>query len=305
MAGGRYFVCKTCGPASWVYASKVTKFAQCSWCGTPWPTDVPRAPWREPSRPRPRERPPKQSKLVNCLQKVWGTLPESVCSQFEQAGFKKPAPKTEDVDLLSLLQRNRGALPPEILNALPEAPAPNPVQEGKAAGVEFRNSVGKLRDLGQRKLKLQEDIDNAKANLKALLTKMQDLQQSLQEAQAEVNKTSQEYEAKVLTQCFEEANHGVDSVLQALGITEEALTEAQKRSIEALKKETADEAKRRKTQQQQQQFPPGLAPPPPRPEPPAAEGSARDAEVTKGPPDSQDKARSRSPKRAVEPDETL
>ena len=273
-------MCKTCGPASWVYASKVTKIAQCSWCGTPWPTDVPRAPWREPSRPRPRERPPS--------------------SQFEQAGFKKPAPKTEDVDLLSLLQRNRGALPPEILNALPEAPAPNPVQEGKAAGVEFRNSVGKLRDLGQRKLKLQEDIDNAKANLKA-----QDLQQSLQEAQAEVNKTSQEYEAKVLTQCFEEANHGVDSVLQALGITEEALTEAQKRSIEALKKETADEAKRRKTQQQQQQFPPGLAPPPPRPEPPAAEGSARDAEVTKGPPDSQDKARSRSPKRAVEPDETL
>ena len=87
---------------------------------------------------------------------------------FEQAGFK--APKPEDVDLLSLLQRNRDDLPQEILDALPAAPTPNPVQEGKVAGVEWRNSVGKLRDLGQRKLKLQEDIDSAKANLKALLT---------------------------------------------------------------------------------------------------------------------------------------
>ena len=73
-----------------------------------------------------------------------------MCSQFEQAGFKLPAPKPEDVDLLSLLQRNRDDLPQEILDALPAAPTPNPVQEGKAAGVEWRNSVGKLRDLGQR-----------------------------------------------------------------------------------------------------------------------------------------------------------
>ena len=106
-----------------------------------------------------------------------------------------PAPKPEDVDLLSLLQRNRDDLPQEILDALPAAPTPNPVQEGKAAGVEWRNSVGKLRDLGQRKLKLQEDIDSAKTNLKALLNKMQDLQQSILEAQAEVNKASQEYGA--------------------------------------------------------------------------------------------------------------
>ncbi|CAE7606948.1 unnamed protein product [Symbiodinium sp. CCMP2592] len=259
MAGGRYYVCKTCGPASWIYASKVQKFAKCSWCGKPWPADVPQAPWREPSRPRPRTRQPKPAKLASCLQKVWSTLPADVRLQFEQAGFKVPAPKQEDVDLLSLLQRNREDLPQEVLDALPAAPVPNPVQEGKAAGVEWRNSVGKLRDLGQRKLKLQEDIDLAKANLRAMLTKMQDLQTSIQEAQTEVNKATQEYETKVLTQCNEEANHGVESVLQALGIQEEALTEAQKRSLEALKKENADEAKRRKTQQQEQ-FPPGLAP---------------------------------------------
>ena len=54
----------------------------------------------------------------------------------------------------------------------------------------------------------------------------QDLQQSILEAQAEVNKTTQEYETKVLTQCAEEAHHGVESVLQALGIQEDALTEA-------------------------------------------------------------------------------
>ena len=301
MPGGRYHVCTTCGPASWIYASKAQKFARCTWCGTPWPTDVPQTPWREPSRPRPRTRRPQPTKLVSCLQKVWATLPADVCSQFEQAGFKLPAPKPEDVDLLSLLQRNRDDLPQEILDALPAAPTPNPVQEGKAAGVEWRNSVGKLRDLGQRKLKLQEDIDSAKANLKALLNKMQDLQQSILEAQAEVNKATQEYETKVLTQCAEEAHHGVESVLQALGIQEDALTEAQQRSLAALKKDTADEAKRRKTQQQH--FPPGLAPQL-CPEPPVAE-VARAAEGTKGPLDQSAKARSRSPKRAGDKGEEL
>ena len=304
MTGGRYHVCKTCGPASWVYASKAQRFAKCSWCGTPWPTDVPQAPWKEPSRPRPRARQPKPSKLVNCLQKVWATLPEAVCSQFEQAGFRLPAPKPEDVDLLSLLQRNRGDLPQEVLDVLPAAPAPNPVQEGRAAGVEFRNSVGKLRDLGQRKLKLQEDIDAAKAGLKALLTKMQDLQQSIQDAQAEVTKTSQEYESKVLTQCAEEANHGVDAVLQALGINEDALTESQKRSIENLKKATADEAKRRKTQQQPQEFPPGLGTSA-RPAPPVPE-AGRPNEASKSQPDLKEtKERSRSPKRSTEQEENL
>ena len=297
-------MCKTCGPASWVYASKAQRFAKCSWCGTPWPTDVPQAPWKEPSRPRPRARQPKPSKLVNCLQKVWATLPEAVCCQFEQAGFKLPAPKPEDIDLLSLLQRNRGDLPQEVLDVLPAAPVPNPVQEGRAAGVEFRNSVGKLRDLGQRKLKLQEDIDAAKANLRALLTKMQDLQQSIQDAQAEVTKTSQEYEAKVLTQCAEEANHGVEAVLQALGINEDALTETQKRSIENLKKATADEAKRRKTQQQPQEFPPGLGTSA-RPAPPVPE-AGRTNEASKSQPDLKEaKARSRSPKRATEQEENL
>ena len=119
-------------------------------------------------------------------------------------------------------------------------------------------------------------------------------QQSILEAQAEVNKATQEYETKVLTQCAEEAHHGVESVLQALGIQEDALTEAQQRSLAALKKDTADEAKRRKTQQQH--FPPGLAPQL-CPEPPAAE-VARAAEGTKGPLDQSAKARSRSPKRA-------
>ncbi|CAE7214837.1 unnamed protein product [Symbiodinium sp. CCMP2592] len=228
-----------------------------------------------------------------CDADVWSTLPADVCLQFEQAGFKVPAPKQEDVDLLSLLQRNRDDLPQEVLDALPAAPVPNPVQEGKAAGVEWRNSVGKLRDLGQRKLKLQEDIDLAKANLRALLTKMQDLQASIQEAQTEVNKATQDYEAKVLTQCAEEASHGVDSVLQALGIEEDTLTEAQKRSIAALKKDNADEAKRRKTEQQDR-FPPGLLPKstaPPAAEPQQNAADAKDLNSQSG------KARSRSPKR--------
>ena len=133
---------------------------------------------------------------------------------------------------------------------------------------------------------------------------MQDLQQSIQDAQAEVTKTSQEYEAKVLTQCAEEANHGVEAVLQALGINEDALTETQKRSIENLKKATADEAKRRKTQQQPQEFPPGLGTSA-RPAPPVPE-AGRPNEASKSQPDLKEtKARSRSPKRSTEQDENL
>ena len=110
---------------------------------------------------------------------------------------------------------------------------------------------GKLRDLGQRKLRLQEEIDTAKDNLRAMLHKMQDIQNAIEEAKVEVAKTTKEYD-KVVKHCAEEVNNGVESVLQALGMQEASLTEEQKRKLEALK---SDEAKHRRMQ-----VDPGLPP---------------------------------------------
>ncbi|CAE7277113.1 unnamed protein product [Symbiodinium natans] len=191
MAGGRYHVCRKCGPASWIFAAKVPKFPKCQ-CGT----------------------------------------------------LAKPA-RAEDVDLVALLQQHVGDLPQVIVDALPATPTPDPRQEGKEAGDVLRSSVGKLRDLGQRKLRLQEEIDTAKDNLRAMLHKMQDIQNAIEEAKVEVAKTTKEYEDKVVKHCAEEVNNGVESVLQALGMQEASLTEEQKRKLEALK---SDEAKRRRMQ---------------------------------------------------------
>ncbi|CAE7233951.1 unnamed protein product [Symbiodinium natans] len=242
MAGGRYHVCKKCGPASWIFAAKVPKFPKCQWCGTKWPTDVPTPKiWSKPE-PKPRPRKPKTNKVHDCLRKVWDTLPEEACVQLKEAGFEAKPARAVDVDLVALLQQHVGDLPQVIVDALPATPTPDPRQEGKEAGDVLRSSVGKLRDLGQRKLRLQEEIDTAKDNLRAMLHKMQDIQNAIEEAKVEVAKTTKEYEDKVVKHCAEEVNNGVESVLQALGMQEASLTEEQKRKLEALK---SDEAKRR------------------------------------------------------------
>ena len=176
--------------------------------------------------------------------------------QLKEAGFEAKPARTEDVDLVALLQQHVGDLPQVIVDALPATPTPDPRQEGKEAGDVLRSSVGKLRDLGQRKLRLQEEIDTAKDNLRAMLHKMQDIQNAIEEAKVEVAKTTKEYEDKVVKHCAEEVNNGVESVLQALGMQEASLTEEQKRKLEALK---SDEAKRRRMQVDPG-LPPGLPP---------------------------------------------
>ena len=138
--------------------------------------------------------------------------------QLKEAGFEAQPARTEDVDLVALLQQHVGDLPKVIVDALPATPTPDPRQEGKEAGDVLRSSVGKLRDLGQRKLRLQEEIDTAKDNLRAMLHKMQDIQNAIEEAKVEVAKTTKEYEDKVLKHCAEEVNNGVESVLQAWGM---------------------------------------------------------------------------------------
>ena len=79
--------------------------------------------------------------------------------QLKEAGFEAKPARAEDVDLVALLQQHVGDLPQVIVDALPATPTPDPRQEGKEAGDVLRSSVGKLRDLGQRKLRLQEEID--------------------------------------------------------------------------------------------------------------------------------------------------
>ena len=131
------------------------------------------------------------------------------------------------------------------------------MQDGLEKGNALRKAVMKLRDLGQRKLKLQGEIDASKTHLRELLKRLQSLQSDIAEATEAVKKRSQEYEP-VLESADDEPNN-VDLVLQALGLEEAALTDDQKRKIDALR----EGAKKRKLPDEadEDMKPPGLPEP--------------------------------------------
>ena len=106
-------------------------------------------------------------------------------------------------------------------------------------------------------MKLQSEIDASKTHLRELLKRLQSLQSDIAEATEAVKKRSQEYEP-VLESADDEPNN-VDLVLQALGLEEAALTDDQKRKIDALR----EGAKKRKLPDEadEDMKPPGLPEP--------------------------------------------
>jgi len=192
-------------------------------------------------------------------------------------------------------------LPEAVRDALPPpapVPEPNPVQDGLEKGNALRKAVVKLRDLGQRKLKLQGEIDASKAHLRELLKRLQGLQSDIAEATEAVKKRSQEYEP-VLESAEAEPNN-VDLVLQALGLEEAALTDDQKRNIDALR----EGAKKRKAPEEadEDMKPPGLTVPPAvqqeESQGPESQKVAAQAQEEAEPGNANPKARSRSRGRA-------
>ena len=275
----QYTVCTTKTCDSWIFTDRIAKLQQpcCAKCGKAWPgaKAIPGAWWAGapkggrvwrgaqtaapaaapgPSQPRPK------NKIVKTLGTLWDTLTPEAKTEFQKAGYQPPKPTPEEPDLISLLQIHAKNLPEAVREALPPpapTPEPDPVQDGLEKGNALRKAVMKLRDLGQRKLKLQGEIDASKTHLRELLKRLQSLQSDIAEATEAVKKRSQEYEP-VLESADDEPNN-VDLVLQALGLEEAALTDDQKRKIDALR----EGAKKRKLPDEadEDMKPPGLPEP--------------------------------------------
>ena len=117
---------------------------------------------------------------------MWDTLTPEAKTEFQKAGYQPPKPKPEEPDLISLLQIHAKNLPEAVREALPPPapiPEPDPVQDGLEKGNALRKAVMKLRDLGQRKLKLQGEIDASKTHLRELLKRCKACRVTLQKPQ--------------------------------------------------------------------------------------------------------------------------
>ncbi|CAE7835037.1 unnamed protein product [Symbiodinium sp. CCMP2592] len=155
------------------------------------------------------DRSKRNTRILKSLRKVWADLPDEARTQLSDAGFE--APQTSDVDmepdLLALLQNNVERLPECIRQALPPPPpepTPDPLKEGRESGNALRRSILKLKQLGQEKLRLQEEINKTKTKLHDLLRGMQELQEAISEATDVARKCSDTYERGVLLHALTE-----------------------------------------------------------------------------------------------------
>ncbi|CAE7748672.1 ZCCHC13 [Symbiodinium sp. CCMP2592] len=227
------------------------------------------------------DRSKRNTRILKSLRKVWADLPDEARTQLSDAGFE--APQTSDVDmepdLLALLQNNVERLPECIRQALPPPPpepTPDPLKEGRESGNALRRSILKLKQLGQEKLRLQEEINKTKTKLHDLLRGMQELQEAISEATDVARKCSDTYERGVLLHV---PKSEVDLVLEALGLSPESLTEDQKANLNALRASIKPPP--------DMQAPPGLGPTPFKfgsPPPPAGDGQAN-GDLTEEAPD--------------------
>ncbi|CAE7532234.1 unnamed protein product [Symbiodinium natans] len=169
----------------------------------------------------------------------WDSLPDAVQSVLRKNGLAPSQPAEQEDPLIKLLQQHKHALPDQIKAELDKRD-PEPFEVALATQDAFKTAVGKLRELGNRKLLLQQRIDNAKAAFTALLSQMQNLQAEIKEAEQKVEKTDDEADPM-----------DVEAVLGQLGVQ---LTQEQQATWKAIQAEHA--SKRRKAEAMES--PPGL-----------------------------------------------
>ena len=77
----------------------------------------------------------------------------------------------------------------------------------------------KLKKLGEKKINMQKQVDNAKDTLRGILKEMQSLQEQINLAQKELDQATLQYQAKVVqTQDKTMAEYDVEKILQDFGI---------------------------------------------------------------------------------------
>ncbi|CAE7809136.1 unnamed protein product [Symbiodinium sp. CCMP2592] len=146
------------------------------------------------------DRSKRNTRVLKSLRKVWSDLPDEARTQLSDAGFEAPLPSDMEPDLLALLQDNVELLPECIRQALPPPPpepTPDPLKEGRESGNALRRCILKLKQLGQEKLRLQEEINKTKTKVNDLLRGMQELQEAISE-ETDVARCSDTYERGVL-----------------------------------------------------------------------------------------------------------
>ncbi|CAE7504945.1 unnamed protein product [Symbiodinium natans] len=180
----------------------------------------------------------------------WDSLPDAVQSVLRKNGLAPSQPAEQEDPLIKLLQQHKDALPDQIKAELDKRD-PEPFEVALATQDAFKTAVGKLRELGNRKLLLQQRIDNAKAAFTALLSQMQNLQAEIKEAEQKVEKVGGDYHEKVLKTDDEADTMDVEAVLGQLGVQ---LTQEQQATWKAIQAEHA--SKRRKAEAMES--PPGL-----------------------------------------------
>ena len=198
-----YTVCQFCND-SWIYNHKIKHRPFCR-CGQPWPLQQVsysqdsspgqpqwspnRTVFAKPTKPG-KTQPHKGFKGAQVLGEHWDSLPDAVQSVLRKNGLAPSQPAEQEDPLIKLLQQHKHALPDQIRAELDKRD-PEPFEVALATQDAFKTAVGKLRELGNRKLLLQQRIDNAKAAFTALLSQMQNLQAEIKEAEQKVEKVGE------------------------------------------------------------------------------------------------------------------
>ena len=271
----QYVVCCSAWCQGWLWADRCAKVGQCKQCGTAWeaslrkaglkaptakaskaewPTLGEAARWKSQSPVKARARGiPKD--IQAALSGAWDGLEPQLQQALQEAGFKPKVPEKTEPDLMQLLQQHAGELPEAVRAAIavPEPPAPSPTEVGLEAADRYKQAVGKLRDLGHRKLQLQGKIEVAKKGLRTMLDELKALQEAIGEAQASVDDLGRDYQEKVLTQAsdLKTVQEQVQDALTEVGLQ---IPEDQ---VQRLQEALESQAKRRR-KVEPAELPPGL-----------------------------------------------
>ncbi|CAE7568822.1 unnamed protein product [Symbiodinium natans] len=250
-----YFVCKKCGPESWIFCDRAAKAETCHLCGGRWPkykeqpSSKPERVWRSQQAVQPKgfrqdgkihkalgagghlgkgKGKGKQSEPAehdSAHQALWESASSEQRAWLHQLGFQCPSP-SEPSDLKTLINAHMDQLPETLRQAIaslePPEPEPSATEQVLSATKKFKASTNELRQLIQKSAGLQVKIDRAKATYADLLDQMKAVQTELADKQLEVTKLQKELESKVQSGAGLPILPGKEAVLLALtqcGIT--------------------------------------------------------------------------------------
>ena len=115
------------------------------------------------------------------LNQVWEHLGEEGSRFLPQVGYLASAGLRSQWRLWAQATEDTKEL---LRQAGVQAPAvPTPTEEGEEAAGAWKAASTKLKELGEKKINMQKQVDNAKDTLRGILKEMQSLQEQINLAQ--------------------------------------------------------------------------------------------------------------------------